>query len=82
MRTNSLKGQIRSPTFQCVMTYSGCLLNESRGPSCFGFCGFGSQLALVTALGSKGLSGKRELLTCSAAYMYGWCEVISAASIL
>lgn len=33
--------------------YSGCWLNESNGPSCFGRGALGVRLARETALGSK-----------------------------
>lgn len=39
--------------------YSGWRLKDTSGPSCLGLTGFGSQLALVTALGSKEDVGKR-----------------------
>lgn len=39
--------------------YSGWRLKDTSGPSCLGLTGFGSQLDLVTALGSKEVVGKR-----------------------
>lgn len=44
-----------------LLAYSGCLLKDTNGPSCLGRAGFGSQLARVTALGSKVVVGNREL---------------------
>lgn len=39
--------------------YSGWRLKDTSGPSCLGLTGFGSQLDLVTALGSNEVVGKR-----------------------
>lgn len=38
-----------------VRTYSGCLLNDTRGPSFFGFDVCDCMLALDTAFGSNSL---------------------------
>jgi hypothetical protein len=42
-----------------------------------GLRGFGSQLALVTALGSNVVVGKRESLRCSALYIHGGSTAIA-----
>lgn len=54
-------------------TYSGWRLKDTSGPSCFGLACLGSQLDLVTALGSKDEAGKRASSKLSnLLYMYGW----------
>lgn len=63
-------------------TYSGCRLNEIRAPSGLGLSFLGSQLALVTALGSKVVSGKRESLRWTALYMKGACMRLMTAHAL
>lgn len=46
-----------------------------------GFAGFGSQLDLVTALGSNVVAGNRASLRCSAPYIHGCCEAIATQRI-
>lgn len=69
--------------------YSGWRLKDTSGPSCLGLTGFGSQLDLVTALGSKEVVGKRasSKLSNLLLYMYGaalmltdWLTATTAAT--
>lgn len=57
-------------------------MKETKGPLGWGFLGLGSQLALVTALGSKVVPGNRESLRGSALYMKGGCELPMAPGCL